>query len=121
MAMLEIKVTFVGDGAGKVVDNPVNRVTIFMFGPAAAGHSPRGKYRNTMGAPFGAYDLNNVAAPGSISVTSFAPIRFDSVNFYQNQALINDICNAIEKGTVKVVDVTAPGTALTRTEISAFI
>ena len=121
MAVLEIKVTFVGDGAGKLVDNPVNRATIFMFGNAPGGNIPRGKYRNTMNAPLGCYDMNNVATPGSINVTSFAPIRFDSNNFSENPSLVEEFARFIEKGHVKVVNVTTPATALTRADLAAFV
>jgi hypothetical protein len=110
----------VADG-GTVVDNAVNRATIFMFGPAPAGHTRHGKYRNNQGAPLGAYDMNNVAVPGALSVTSFAPIKFDSANFNQNQTLMNEVAQGIEKGLIKVVDVTALGVALTRTNLAAFV
>lgn len=121
MAMLEIKVTFVGDGTGQLVDNAVNRATIFMFGGAKSGNIPRGKYRNNCGGPLGAYDLNNVATPGSINVASFAPVRFDSGDLLGNPSLASDLGDFIEKFKVRIVDVTAPNTALTRADLMAFV
>lgn len=121
MAMLEIKVTFVGDGDGKLVDDAVNRVTIFMFGGAKSGNIPRGKYRNNKGGPLGAYDLNNVAVPGSVNVTSFAPVRFDSGDLLGNPSLASDLGDFIEKGKVRVVDTATPGTPLTREDLMAFV
>lgn len=119
MAVLEIKVTFVGDGDGTLVDNAVNRATIFQFAPAVGGNTPRGRYPSNYG-PLSAYDLNNVATPGCISVTSYSPIRFDSSNFFENPALVNDVATRIERGVVRVVDVAAPGVELTREDLTEF-
>jgi hypothetical protein len=67
------------------------------------------------------FNLNNPAVPGAISVSSYAPVFFDSVDLTDQPELAGQIAHYIEGGYVEVVDMAAPGVPLTRTNLTAYV
>ena len=67
------------------------------------------------------FNLNNPAVPGAISVTSYAPVRFDSHDLIDQPELGGQIVHFVESGYIQVVDTAAPAVPLDRTAIMAFV
>ncbi len=69
----------------------------------------------------GAYNLRNPHVAGSISVTPYAPVFFDSHDFQNDQNLAGQMAYAIEQDYIEVVDMAAPGVPLDRDDLMNYV
>lgn len=119
MATLQVSVLI---GTSVLPDTTENRRKIFVMAGRTTRNPGYGNVPYTV-PKTGQYrfDLNNPAIPGAISVTSFAPVRFDSADLIDQPELGGQICHYIDGGYIQVVDLAAPGVPLDRTDIMAFV
>jgi hypothetical protein len=120
MSILVVSVILGGSSPYAATD--VNRGRIFQYScnPKSAftgfGNIPRKGNSGEF-----AYDLNNVNVAGTISVTSFSPARFSSVDLHSQPLLVGQLSAGIEAGFLKIEDQAAIGTPLTRADLEAFL
>jgi len=119
MALLQVSVLI---GTPVHPDTMENRRKIFVMAGRTTRNPGYGNVPYTV-PKTGQYrfNLNNPAIPGAISVSSFAPVRFDSHDLTDQPELAGQIAHYIEGGYIQVVDTAAPGTPLTRNDLMAFI
>lgn len=67
------------------------------------------------------FNLNNPSIPGAISVSSFSPVFFDSIDLTDQPELAGQISHYIEGGYIEVVDMAAPGVPLTRADLNTYV
>lgn len=118
MATLRVTVLI---GTDVLPDTQENRRKIFVMSGRTTRNPGYGNIPYKV--PSGAYrfDLNNPAIPGAVSVTSFSPVFFDSKDLIDQPELGGQICHYIEGGFIEVVDMSAPGTPLTRDGVMGFV
>lgn len=119
MALLQVSVLI---GTSVLPDTQENRRRVFIMAGRTTrnpgyGNVPytvpkEGQYR---------FNLNNPGVPGAVSVSSFAPVRFDSSDLIDQPELAGQISHFIEGGYIQVVDTAAPLVPLTRANITAYV
>jgi hypothetical protein len=119
MALLQVSVLI---GTPVLPDTMENRRKIFVMAGRTTRNPGYGNVPYTV-PKTGQYrfNLNNPAIPGAISVSSFAPVRFDSHDLIDQPELAGQIVHYIEGGYIQVEDTAAPGTPLDRADVMAFV
>ena len=119
MALLQVSVLI---GTPLLPDTLENRRKMFVMAGRTTRNPGYGNIPYTV-PKTGQYrfNLNNPSVPGAISVTSFAPVRFDSRDLIDQPELGGQICHYIEAGYIQVEDTAAPGVPLDRTAIMGYV
>lgn len=119
MALLQVSVLI---GTPELPDTLENRRRVFIMAGRTTRNPGYGNVPYTV-PKTGQYrfNLNNPAVPGAVSVSSFAPVRFDSADLIDQPELAGQIAHFIESGYIEVVDTLAPNVPLNRAAITAFV
>ena len=125
MAILNLFCRF-GPAPLPMLDTDLNRKRVFVIASGSAASSS--------GSPFGnlgprqpdpnqdsSLNLNNPIIPGTISVSGYSNVHFDSHDFTGDVYLAGNASYLIEAGYIQIELQSAPGVALTRTDIMAFV